>query len=146
MTHCRLIVALAAVAIVLATGAAAGGGPGRAIEEALLAAEGRFIWEDARQDYIFSDRSGLFELLSPMPESDLPILVACIDDPRPARATLDGAPVTLGVVCYQALRLVAYVEATGWPGHIGPLASPAARSAAKRAWQAVLAEGRYVLS
>src|SRR3546814_15058636 len=77
-----------------------------------------------------------------MPESDLPILVACIDDPRPARATLDGAPVTLGVVCYQALRLVAYVEATGWPGHIGPLASPAARRAAKRAWQAVLAEGR----
>src|SRR3546814_8170003 len=104
MTHCRLIVTLAAVAIALATGAAAGGGPGRALEAALLAAEGRFIWEDARQDYIFSDRSGLFELLSPMPESDLPILVACIDDPRPARATLDGAPVTLGVVCYQALR------------------------------------------
>src|SRR3546814_19245300 len=80
-----------------------------------------------------------------MPESDLPILVACIDDPRPARATLDGAPVTLGVVCYQALRLVAYVEAPGWPGHLAPLASPAHRSPAKPAWQAVLAAGRSAL-
>src|SRR3546814_14763717 len=107
MTHCRLIVTLAAVAIALATGAAAGGGPGRALEAALLAAEGRFIWEDARQDYISSDRAGLYELLSTMPESDLPVLVAWLDDPPPARATVDGAPVNPVVVCYQALRLVA---------------------------------------
>ena len=118
---------------------------GSGLHERLLAAEGRFVWDNGRQDYVFSDRPALAGLLGPSAEASLPALVDCIDDPRPAQATLDGKAVSLGVVCHQALRLVAYVEQPDWPGHVGPLATPEERTAAKAAWESALAEGRYVL-
>lgn len=143
MTPCRPLAALFLV-LALAAGAAA---PLRAaaLEEALLAFEGRFTWDAARQEYVFSDRPGLAALLEPVREAHLATLVACIDDPRPARTLLDGAPVPLGVLCYQAMRLVAYVEAADWPGHVGPRATAAERRAAREAWETALAEGRAVL-
>lgn len=115
------------------------------VEDALQRFEGSFRWDTARSAHVFSDRPGLAALLEPSPEEKLADLVTCIDDPRPAQATLDGQAVSLGVMCYQALRLFAYVEKADWPGHIGPQAAPAERSAARAAWQAVLGEGAYVL-
>lgn len=115
------------------------------LEDGLLTFEGRFQWQDARQDYVFSDRPGLAALLEPITEDKLGRLAGCIDDPRLAAARLDGKAVTLGVLCYQALRLFAYVERENWPGHIGPLATPQERRAAKDAWLAALAEHDYVL-
>lgn len=149
----RRFLTMAAVAILLAgSGAAlqARSALGSGLRDSLLAIEGEFRWDAARQDYVFSNRPGLAALLSPSAEANLPALVACIDDARPARATLGGRPVSLGVVCYAALRLMAYVEAPaeggeGWPGHIGPLATPDERRAAREAWESALAEGRYVL-
>jgi hypothetical protein len=137
--------ALPALALLL--GAAAASGPAAAgpLEDDLLTFEGRFQWQDARQDYIFSDRPGLAALLEPVTEDKLRALAACIDDPRLAAARLDGKAVTLGVMCYQALRLFAYVEKENWPGHIGPLADRQQRRAAKEAWLAALAEHGYVL-
>lgn len=132
-------------AALLLAGLAAGAAGAASLEDSLLAYEGRFDWDSARQDYIFSDRPGLAALVEPVTEEKLATLAGCIDDPRPAAARLDGKAATLGAVCYQALRLFAYVEAENWPGHIGPLAGPAARRGAKRAWQDALAERRYVL-
>lgn len=140
--HCYRL--LAAALLVVATGIAAPADAGE-LEEALLAVEGRFEWHAERQDFIFSDRPRLAGLLEPEPEQWLATLVDCIDDERQAGATLGGAPVNLGVMCYQALRLVAYVEAADWAGHIGPQATSAERRAAKQAWRAALDERRYVL-
>lgn len=136
-----------ALLALLLLGAAAAPLPAAAgpLENDLLAFEGHFQWQDARQDYIFSDRPGLAALLEPITEDKLGALAGCIDDPRLAAARLDGKAVTLGVMCYQALRLFAYVERENWPGHIGPLADPKERRAARDAWLAALAEHGYVL-
>jgi len=114
------------------------------LEDSLMAFEGRFTWNTARGEHVFSDLPALGALLDPAGEEQLRVLVACIDDPRPARATLDGQPVSLGVMCYRALRLIAYVELPQWPGHIGPLATPAQRKAAREAWQEALRRGTYI--
>ena len=142
MTPCRMI-----LACLFALGLAGNTGPARAagVEDALLALEGRFEWHAVRADFVFSDRPALAALLEPAPEAQLATLAACIDDPRPARATLEGQAVSLGVLCYQALRLVAYVETAGWQGHIGPQAGPAERRKAREAWQAAIADGHYSL-
>lgn len=134
-----------ALLLALTAACAAETAPTERLEAALIGFEGRFEWDPARRDHVFSDRPGLAALLEPAPEARLADLAACIDDPRPARATLDGAAVPLGALCLQAIRLVAYVEAPDWPGHIGPLATPAERWAARRAWQKAIAEGGYVL-
>lgn len=137
-----ILTCLLALLLAAAAPAAAADAP---LEDALQRFEGSFRWDAARGEHDFSDRPGLAALLGAAPEQRLPELAACIDDPRPARATLDGKAVSLGVMCYQALRLLAYVEQPDWPGHIGPLATPAERRAARAAWQAVLEEGAYVL-
>lgn len=146
MTNRHQILRRALLALLL--GAAAGASAPAAagpLEDGLLAFQGRFQWQDARQDYIFSDRPGLAALLEPITEDKLAALAGCIDDPRLAAARLDGKAVTLGVMCYQALRLFAYVERENWPGHIGPLADPQQRRAAKDAWRTALAGHDYVL-
>jgi hypothetical protein len=142
MTSCQMI-----LACLLALGLAGGTGPARAdgLEDALLALEGRFEWHAGRAGFVFSDRPALAAPLEPAPEAQLATLAACTDDPRPARATLEGQAVSLGALCYQALRLVAYVETAGWPGHIGPQAGPAERLKAREAWQAAIAGGHYRL-
>ena len=80
-------------------------------------------------------------------------LVECLDRSEPARATAKGKPVPVGVMCYWALRRLAYFEwhedpayADGWPGEIEPTASLEALRAAKQAWAAVVREKRYRLT
>jgi hypothetical protein len=132
-------------ATLLLAGLAAGAAVAATLEDSLLALDGRFEWNSARQDYIFSDRPGLAALVEPVTEEKLATLAGCIDDPRLAAARHDGKAATLGALCYQALRLLAYVEAENWPGHIGAAATPEQRRAAKEAWQATLTQHSYVL-
>lgn len=80
-------------------------------------------------------------------------LVECLDRSEPARATAKGKSVPVGVMCYWALRRLAYFEwhedpayADGWPGEIEPTASLEALRAAKQAWAAVVREKRYRLT
>lgn len=115
------------------------------LEDRLLAIEGRFEWQAGRQDHVFSERPALAALVEPVSEEKLAVLAGCIDDPRLAAARLDGKAAPLGALCYQALRLFAYVETQNWPGHIGAAATPEQRRAAKHAWQAALARHSYVM-
>jgi hypothetical protein len=80
-------------------------------------------------------------------------LVDCLDDAEPARATFRGDAVPVGAMCYEALRMTAYHEATdergdvvtGWPGYIRSPTLDQLR-AAKAAWQDVLRRRAYTLS
>ncbi len=128
--------------------------------EALRVFEGRFDWRSDLGWYVFNEMENLRKLVeshNPNFESHDPdpvwnTLVGCIDDLRPARATLDGKKtVVVGVVCYQAFRLFVTHEetdATGdiaqtWAGHIEPTATPSELSAAKKAWLQVLKDKTY---
>lgn len=133
------------LALLLALAAASPQAAAGDLEDRLLAIEGRFEWQAGRQDHVFSDRPGLAALVEPVSEAKLAALADCIDDPRLAAARLDGKAAPLGALCYQALRLFAYVEKENWPGHIGAAATPEQRRAAKQAWQAALARHGYVL-
>ncbi|NIA71521.1 hypothetical protein HBA54_23295 [Pelagibius litoralis] len=81
------------------------------------------------------------------------MLVHCLDADTPAKVSLAGKPVPLGQLCYELLTLIAYHEpidsqgdiVANWPGHLEPQAGPAARAAAKTAWQGVLQAGSYNL-
>lgn len=128
--------------------------------EGLRVFEGRFEWRKDLGWYDFNEMEKLRELIEarkPNFESHDPdpvwnTLVGCIDDLRPARATLDGKkPVVVGVVCYQALRLFVTHEETDasgdiaqtWVGHIEPTATPDELAAAKKAWLQVLKDKTY---
>lgn len=128
--------------------------------EALRVFEGRFDWRSDLGRYVFNEMENLQKLIesrNPNLESHDPdpvwnTLVDCIDDLRPARATLDGKKtVVVGVVCYQALRLFVTHEETDttgdiaqtWAGHIEPTATPSELSAAKKAWLQVLKDKTY---
>lgn len=83
-------------------------------------------------------------------------LVQCLDRKEPAKATARGRPVTLGVMCYWALRHLAYYEyyqyegdpesPERWAGQIDPTATPDQLRAAKEAWLKVVRERKYHLS
>jgi hypothetical protein len=80
-------------------------------------------------------------------------LVDCLDRTDSARATADGQPVRMGVMCYLALSHTVSYEAADskgdlderWPGLVAPLASPNDLRLAKEAWKKVVAERRYTL-
>jgi len=121
---------------------------------ALHQAEGHYRWDGSHGRHVFSDKTALGALAEDAdPDRDLPVLVGCLDIDRPARVTLAGRPVSLGQLCYELLGLIAYHEPVDrygehnplWPGYLTPTAGPAERAAAKRAWQAVLDAGTYVL-
>jgi hypothetical protein len=80
-------------------------------------------------------------------------LAACIADTSKATARVDGRDAPLGVMCYWALRRIAYYEwqtdpefKDGWPGEIQPTASAAQLRAASAAWKRVIALKRYSLT
>ena len=79
-------------------------------------------------------------------------LAECIGRTEPAHATFRGRAIPLGVVCYAALRHLAYHEeadSTGhltpyWPGFIdNPGVTPGQLAAARRAWLKAAREGLY---
>jgi hypothetical protein len=79
-------------------------------------------------------------------------LAACIGRTELARATFRGRAIPLGVVCYAALRQLAYHEETDETGHLTPywpgfLDTPGVTAeqlvAARRAWLKAAREGSY---
>ena len=123
------------------------------LRDTLSAVEGEFTWNDEVRQYVFSDKLRLDEIISSgNPELVLAALVDCLDDLSPSASRLDGKKVAVGIICYEALTLLTYYEATApggdiardWPGHISPTATGGELRAAKEAWSQVLKEDRYV--
>ncbi|MBI5750626.1 MAG: hypothetical protein HZA59_00590 [Hydrogenophilales bacterium] len=123
------------------------------ISEALGNAGGQYVWDEETKRYRYSDKVRLDEIVtSENRQQALPILVACIDDESPTQTRLNGRPVMLGILCYQALTQIAYYEPTepggdiskSWPGHISPIATVNELRAAKKAWQQVLENKLFI--
>jgi hypothetical protein len=73
-------------------------------------------------------------------------LVNCLDRADSTATTVEGRPVPLGVLCYEALTYLVNTEPdfTGdWPGDLFPTAGPAELSAAKAAWLVAVREHHY---
>jgi hypothetical protein len=100
----------------------------------------------------FRGETALFVAIADFKDEAVRRLVECLDASQPARATFRGAPVPLGAMCYEALRMTAYHEATdergdvvpGWPGSIrSPTLDQLRR--AKAAWQDAVRRNAYTL-
>ncbi len=122
--------------------------------EALAEIPGRFEQAPGADAWIYSHAVEIEAMLSDRePHSSLEELVACLDDRRPSASVLRGDRVSVGIVCYQALRQTAYFEpadADGdivpdWPGDIPPDALLEDLLAAQQAWIAVLDKRSYIL-
>lgn len=121
--------------------------------ETLTNLGGQYVWDEQTKRYRYSDKVRLDEIVtSENRQQVLPVLVACIDDESPTQTRLNGKPVMLGILCYQALTQIAYYEPTepggdiskSWPGHISPIATVNDLRAAKRAWQQVLENKAFI--
>lgn len=110
------------------------------------------------QNWEYDGAGGMFAALAALADSEPALadtavvrLVACLGEPAPARAQLDGRAISMGVLCYKALSVFAYHEETGpdgeltteWPGYLPPDPSPAQLQAVQRAWQTVVREKSY---
>lgn len=114
---------------------------------------GQYVWNEQTKRYGYSDKLKLDEIVALENRQDvLPILVACIDDESPTQTRLNGRPVMLGILCYQALTQIAYYEPTepggdvskAWPGHVSPNATVNELRTAKKAWQQVLESKSFI--
>ena len=121
------------------------------LRAALTHAAGAFEWSDATRSYVFTDKAAIEKLVGKGSDQQIRELVDCLDDETPSRATLNGQPVPVGVMCYQALSQTIYYEPTAkdgdlaadWPGHLEPTATPQELAAAKRAWIDVVNRNAY---
>jgi hypothetical protein len=101
----------------------------------------------------FTGDRHLFESIRDFRDEAVGQLVRCLDRTEPTTTTIGDRSVPLGVLCYQALGEVAYHEAVDdsgdvyadWPGYILPTASPDELTAAREAWEHVVATRSYVL-
>lgn len=100
----------------------------------------------------YSSLARLNEIVSRQPpETALRELVDCLDDSTPSRSTYAGKTVPVGVICYEAITVLAYhepVDADGdiaphWPGDVPPTATVEELEAAERAWRQVLKDKTY---
>jgi hypothetical protein len=119
----------------------------------LALVEGRYQWNAELGRYVFSAKDRLEEVTgSQDAEAALRSLVSCLDDSSSTRSTLDGDPVAMGVLCYEALSQLVYYEpmspdgdiAEQWPGHLTPMATRDEMRAAREAWEAVVTSGEYI--
>ena len=100
--------------------------------------------------WVFDGARGLFAAIAGYGDSAVARLTDCLDNPQPSSTTLEGKPVPIGVVCYEALLYTAYAEPEGsdtgeWPGIVLPTATVEELRAAKAAWQQVVREKSYRL-
>ncbi|HEX7041204.1 MAG TPA: hypothetical protein VF202_13890 [Trueperaceae bacterium] len=103
--------------------------------------------------YAFTGDRNVIHAIVLFEDAAVPRLVDCLDNTEPAAATLNGEPVPVGVMCYEALRFTASYEATDeqgdldptWPGYIGPDATAEDLRAAKGAWEEVVRRKAYVI-
>lgn len=101
--------------------------------------------------WVFDGDRSLFAAIAAFGDSSVARLAACLDDSSPSAATLDGRPVPVGVVCYEALLYTADAEPEGsdsgeWPGIVLPTATLEQLGAAKTAWEHVIGAHAYRLN
>jgi hypothetical protein len=108
-----------------------------------------FAWE-------FEGDMHLFHAIADFGDSAVARLVSCLTDTTKAVATVEGRTVLVGVMCYEALRRVAYFEwdpddyrdapSHRWPGSMDPTADPQQLRTAHDAWAEIVRRGLYILS
>lgn len=125
-----------------------------AIENRLANISGEYVWNNQENGYFYNKKTELNRILSEeSTEKTLPLLVQCMDNPSPSNSTLAGQPVSVGILCYEALTLLVYHEpvdaegdiALNWPGYLTLPASTENISDAKKAWQKVVQDRTYIL-
>jgi hypothetical protein len=104
----------------------------------------------AHGQWVFSGERKLFEAIAAHEDSAVVRLVDCLDDTTAALATVEGRPVPVGVLCYEALRFTAYAEPEGinsgeWPGTVMPTTTEQGLRDAKAAWLEVVRHRGYRL-
>jgi hypothetical protein len=128
--------------------------PGVDLPTQLAQIRGEYRWDSKLDRYVYTETLALAAAVDAYdPHSAVATLVGCLDDTAETRSTLDLKPVAIGVVCYEALSVLAYYEptdssgdvASGWPGHITPTATAGQLVAAKKAWTLVLEQQMYIL-
>lgn len=126
--------------------------PLAALVDSLARLPGDFSsWEQGRWE--FNGDAQVLSAFDRYADTAVVRLVACLDRTELAKATARGRPVPIGVMCYWALRRLAYYEWQGnpgfpdkWPGEINPTATASDLRAAKEAWLRVVREGKYSLT
>jgi len=119
--------------------------------ERLKTVGGTFTRAGAEHDFRFDGSLEVVRALSAFGDSAVARLVECMDREEPTTTTLQGRPVPLGAMCFDALRRIAYYEATDaegdvdadWPGYITVAADREARLRAQAAWKVVVENGWY---
>lgn len=115
-----------------------------ALVQSLAEIKGAYVWRADLTRHDYSEKLQLEAIISAgRRDAMLASLIDCLDDTTASASTVDGKPVAVGLVCYQALSQLAYYEPTArtgdiaesWPGFLTPLASPDAMRAAKTAWK-----------
>jgi hypothetical protein len=108
--------------------------------------------QDSSGVWSFDGRLDAFRAFDPFGDQAVIRLTECLDDLSPSVAVAHGKQVPLGIVCYWALRRIAYVEwnselesSRGWQGEIDPSSSPEQLRAAKAAWRRAVQQRRYSL-
>jgi hypothetical protein len=122
------------------------------LKDALAGVDGAYTV--AATGYDYSARGELERILANNePREIVPVLVDCMDDQAPSRSTLEGQPVSVGMVCYEALTQLVYYEPTApngdvalkWDGYVSPRASAQELRAAKQAWTLVVKEDAHIV-
>jgi hypothetical protein len=123
-----------------------------ALIDSLARIPGSFTsWDAGRWE--FTGSSGVLSSFDQFSDRAVIALVDCLDRSQPSQATARGRTVPHGVMCYWALRRLAYVENEGdpesrdtWPGQLEPTASAQQLAAAKEAWLRAVRDHRYHLT
>ncbi len=114
------------------------------VERAIAEVQGVFAWRDDLGRYDYSEEAKLEEILSTQPPRQaVAALIECLDDNSPSASVVDGKPVPVGIICYEALTQLVYYEptepsgdvASDWLGFISPKASEQEMRDAKAAWK-----------
>ncbi len=114
------------------------------LKQAIAAIKGTYTWRSDLNQYVFSHKSTLEELLvAQSPDVAVTTLIDCLDDTSASASMVGGKPVPVGIVCYEALTQLVCHEPTDpngdiaadWPGSISLFASPQEMRKAKTAWK-----------
>ena len=123
---------------------------------ALASRKGAFVAGEPGGSWAYTGDVRYLDAIAAFQDSAVARLVDCLADMRPAAATVNGRPASVGAMCYEALTHMAYYEAyedrpdgpdkyADWEGDVTPAATAAERMRAQRAWRAVVRARRVSL-
>ena len=120
----------------------------------LLMFEGRYDWYGQDKRFVLHDPAKLEQQVANRYKQNprtLDELVDCMSDTTPSKLLLEGKPVPLGQVCYEALTMLIYFEPDTeskssnkpWRGYISAKAKDKEREAAQTEWRKVVQQHLY---